>query len=254
MPNRNISRFLGRAENYDRYRPRYAPELFDYLHRVVSLKPTDAVADIAAGTGIFTEQMAAWGNRIYVVEPNEQMMAMAKNRLLGKPHCIFSSGTAEASGLAEGSIRLILAAQAFHWFDPQQTKEEFLRIGVEGAYTGIVWNKRRTDSSFERGYEDILQKYGTDYLKVSHSAIGLQEINAFFSPPLPEYEVFPHTDWLTLEALRGRIASYSFMPEPTSPAFEDVESAISRLFELNQMGGVVSLSYDTKLHLGQLRR
>lgn len=254
MATNNILRFLGRAEDYDRYRPPYPDELFDHLRRHVPLGADDGIADVAAGTGIFTEKLARWGQRVHVVEPNEQMMALAKNRLADKPNCVFSDGVAEATGLPQHSVRLILAAQAFHWFDAENTKTEFMRIGVAGAYTGIVWNKRRTDSPFGLGYEHILRRYGRDYLQVSHSTIGKAEIDAFFSPAVAQHLVFSHTDWITYETARGRLASYSFMPEPNSSAFVDVEVALQKLFEANQMGGVVSLAYDTWLYLGQLEK
>lgn len=253
MPTDNFSRFLGRAENYDRYRPPYPDALYDYLRTRVTLGVDDQIADIAAGTGIFTEKLARWGHSVYVVKPNEHMIAMAKHRLADKPNCSFSDGVAEATGLPAQSVRLILAAQSFHWFDATSTKAEFMRIGTDGAYTGIVWNKRRTDSPFGRGYEEILQRYGRDYPKVSHSTIGKDKIDAFFAPSVAEYSVFPHTDWITYETARGRLASYSFMPEPSSSAFADVEAALEKLFEANQMGGIVSLTYDTWLYLGQLK-
>ncbi len=253
MPINNISRFLGRAEDYDRYRPPYPDALFDYLWKHVPLNAADEVADVAAGTGIFTEKLARWGLCMHVVEPNEHMIAMAKNRLADYPNCVFSMGMAEATTLPPQSVRLILAAQSFHWFDPENTKAEFLRIGRNDAYTGIVWNKRRTDSPFGLGYEEILRTFGSDYLQVSHSIIGKAEIDAFFSPVVPEYLVFPHTDRITFETARGRMASYSFMPEPHSPAFSEVEAALRTLFDANQEEGLVSLSYDTWLYLGQLR-
>lgn len=253
MPTSNISRFLGRAEDYDRYRPPYPDALFEYLRSRVPLQADDEVADVAAGTGIFTEKLARWRQRVHVVEPNNHMMAMAKIRLADHPNCVFSNGIAEATALPTHSVRLILAAQSFHWFNPQKTKAEFLRIGREGAYTGIVWNKRETGSPFGQGYEEILRNYGRDYLQVSHSIIGSEEINAFFSPVIPEYLVFPHTDRITFETARGRMASYSFMPEPQSPPFAEVEKALRKLFDANQEDGVVELSYHTWLYLGQLR-
>lgn len=252
MPTDNVFRFLGRAENYDRYRPSYPDALYDYLRDRVPLESGDYVADVAAGTGIFTEKLARWGQPVYVVEPNEHMMAMAKHRLADQPNCSFFDGVAEATGLPARSAGLILAAQSFHWFDPISTKAEFLRIGKEGAYVGIVWNKRRTDSPFGSGYEEILRRYGRNYPDVSHSTIGKAEIDAFFAPSIPEYSAFPHTDCITYETARGRLASYSFMPEPSSSAFADVEAALQKLFDANQMGGIVSLTYDTRLYLGQL--
>jgi len=53
----NTRRFDGKASLYGQYRPSYPAEYFDYLFQKARLKPEDAIADIGAGTGIFTRQL-----------------------------------------------------------------------------------------------------------------------------------------------------------------------------------------------------
>lgn len=60
---------------YDAYRPSYPPPTVDKL---LSLLPSDAhrplkVVDLAAGTGKFTELLAAQVDKIKAVEPHRQM-------------------------------------------------------------------------------------------------------------------------------------------------------------------------------------
>ncbi len=252
MQQDSVRRFSHRAENYDRYRPNYPSELLEFMHDYVSLCPTHILADIAAGTGIFTEQLAGWGNTIYVVEPNTYMRQMALRRLAAFESCIFVDGTAEATGLPSKSTDLIVSAQAFHWFDVAQTKKEFKRIGREDAYVAVIWNLRNMDTPFEAGLETVIRTYAVDYLRVSQRKMETADVLSFFSPEVPEYRIFEHVDFLTFEQLRGRTLSYTYMPDETSEMLPEVLASLVALFDEHQQDGVVRLSYQTKLFIGQL--
>ena len=52
----NTERFTGKADVYAKARPGYATELVERLAEWASLSPTSVVADIGAGTGIFSAQ------------------------------------------------------------------------------------------------------------------------------------------------------------------------------------------------------
>lgn len=252
MQQDSIKRFSYRAENYDRYRPNYPSALIGFLQTHVSLNPTHVIADIAAGTGIFTEQIADWGNTIYVVEPNMYMRHIALQRLSAHKSCIFMDGTAEATGLPDQSVDLIVSAQAFHWFDLVKTKKEFSRIGRAGIYVAVIWNLRNTDSAFEAGYEAFIRAYAEDYLNVSQRKMNTAEVLSFFAPNDPEYRIFEHVDYLTFEQLRGRTLSYSYMPDETSDTLPDVLASLTALFDTHQQDGKVRLSYKTRLFVGRL--
>ena len=70
--------FSAQADAYARARPTYPVELIDRLVAHVGVKLGDAVADLGAGTGIFTELLAARGFKVTAVEPNEPMRRQAK--------------------------------------------------------------------------------------------------------------------------------------------------------------------------------
>lgn len=250
MPKDSVSRFSHRAVLYDQFRPHYPPELVAFLREHLVPDSGQTVADIAAGTGIFTEQIAQWGNTLFVVEPNRSMSRLARRRLKGFKNCVFVNGTAESTGLPDQSIDLVVSAQAFHWFDLTKTKAEFKRIGRDNLLVAVVWNLRNTDSPFEQAYESLIYKYGVDYLSVSQRRMDTEEVLSFFAPDSPEYRIFEHADFLTLAQLRGRMLSYSFMPEETSPVYEEMLEAITVIFERYQQEGQVRLSYRTRLFIG----
>src|SRR5947207_1707846 len=46
------------------------------------------------------------------------------------------------SGLAGGCADLVLAAQAFHWFEPSVALTEFRRILKPGGWVALLWYER----------------------------------------------------------------------------------------------------------------
>src|SRR5439155_1443196 len=95
-------------------------------------------ADVGAGTGIASRQLAAHGVRVLAVEPNAEMRAAA----IRHPGIEWRAGTAEATGLDSGIVGLVLCAQAFHWFRAQHALAEFSRILRPGGRLALMWNSR----------------------------------------------------------------------------------------------------------------
>lgn len=252
MQQDSIQRFSHRAENYDKFRPDYPQVLLQFLHACVPITPDLVIADIAAGTGIFTEQIAEWGNRVYVVEPNPYMRGMAHRRLAMCERCIFLDGTAESTGLPDDSVDLFVSAQAFHWFDLAKTRTEFERVGRKAPHVAIVWNLRNTRGAFEADYETFIRTYATDYLQVSQRKMDTADVRSFFAPSRPQYRVFGHVDSLTYEQLLGRTLSYSFLPDEVSPVLPEMKTALEKLFQAHQRDGKVRLSYKTRLFVGRI--
>ena len=133
--------FSAQADAYARARPTYPVELIDRLVAHVGVKPGDAVADLGAGTGIFTELLAARGFKVTAVEPNEPMRRQAKPLA----NATWTSGTFEATGLTAASQHWAVAAQAFHWADPPRVLPEIRRILKPGGFFTVLWNNREHD-------------------------------------------------------------------------------------------------------------
>jgi hypothetical protein len=155
--------------------------------------------------------------------------------------------------LPNDSVDFITAAQAFHWFNIEECKKEFQRIGRPGAWMVIIWNERRIDSSpFLRGYEELLQKYGTDYAEVNHTRFDAAAIANFFDLQPFQQRSFGNCQLFDYAGLEGRLLSSSYTPDVNSPHYAEMLRALKVLFDTTQNNGTVSFDYDTTLYYGQL--
>ncbi len=245
-------RFSSRVENYIKYRPGYPADVLDLLREKCGLTSNSHVADIGSGTGILTELFLRNGHRVFAVEPNREMREAAE-RLLGKyPNFTSVSGAAETTTLPDQSVDFITASQAFHWFDREQSRREFLRILKPGGWTVLIWNERNLTSPFAKAYELLLRTYGTDYEEVNHQHTDARVIGPFFGANGYEQACFPNEQIFDWEGLKGRLLSSSYAPEPGHPKHIPMLEALNALFSGHQTDGKVVFEYDTLVYYGRL--
>lgn len=241
-----LQRFSNRVDNYVKYRPTYPAALLDFLATAFHLQPGAAIADIGSGTGILTALLLQRGWKVYGIEPNEPMRTAADTYLATYTGYQGLPGTAEHTGLPDASVNLVTAAQAFHWFEPEAAKKEFLRILQPGAHIALIWNLRITESAFGQAYEAIKKQYGTDYeqIRKAHEP----DLTAFFAPDALEVRTFSHSQFLDKIAMKGQLLSSSYMPLEGQPGYTEMIAAAEALFEQHQQNGAVEVAYETKLY------
>ena len=246
-----VTRFSNRVANYVKYRPGYPAEMLGLFRDEMGLTSESIIADIGSGTGLSTKPFLENGNTVYGVEPNEAMREAAEEYLREFSNFISRVGTAESTNLADNSIDFVIAAQAFHWFDPDNTRTEFKRILKAGGFIALIWNERQLDTNdVLRAYEQRLLKYATDYEKVRHENIDKQKLGAFFET---EYgrATFPNEQVFDFDGLRGRLLSSSYMPSEDSEAFPALEKELLELFAKHSEKDRIKLLYDTNIYYKQ---
>src|ERR1700730_5692045 len=222
-------RFSSRVNNYVLYRPGYPAEILELLKKECGLKFESVIADIASGTGIFTRMLVENGNRVFGVEPNDEMRRAGERFLESYSRFTSVAGKAEATTLPDHSVDIITAAQAAHWFDREKARREFIRILKPGGWTVLLWNERRTDSTpFLRNYEHLLLTYGTDYQEVRHERT-TAEISAFFSPSKFQQRVFHMGQEFDYAGLEGRLLSSSYTPQPGDAKYAPMLRELNRI-------------------------
>jgi SAM-dependent methyltransferase len=177
----------------------------------------------------------------------------AESLLAGYPHFRSIAGSAEETTLAAQSVDLVVAGQAFHWFHRAKARAEFQRTLRPDGFVILMWNTRKLNTTpFLRAYEDLLQRFGTDYREVVHTNIDRAALGAFFGPrgfrafKLDNVQVFDR------DGVWGRTRSSSFTPAPGHPNFEPMLRALDRIFDAFNDRGRVRFEYDREVYLGRL--
>lgn len=245
-------RFSDRVENYIRYRPHYPEAIAPFLQGEIGLSTSSVLADIGSGTGILAELFLKNGTIVYCIEPNQQMREAGEKLLGGYKNFISIAATAESTTLDAQSVDHILAGQAFHWFDLLLCKQEFHRILRPQGWVVLLWNERKMNSPFAVAYEDLLQRFGTDYRQIDHRNVDETILSRFFSEGDFRLKIFDNFQDLDYEGLKGRLLSASYIPTEGHPGFPAMITQLESLFHRFQKEGKVIIEYDTKMYYGKL--
>ena len=123
--------FSGRASEYARFRPRYPARLFDYLAR---LSPDRHRAwDCATGNGQAALGLARQFGSVVASDASPRQIAHATAHRRVR----YMAAAAEDAALANGSVALVTAAQALHWFDRDRFWREARRVLVPGGIVAV---------------------------------------------------------------------------------------------------------------------
>jgi SAM-dependent methyltransferase len=243
-------RFTHRATAYHAHRPRYPSDLISLLTAEAGLTRGSVVADVGSGTGLSAEPFLRNGNTVYGIEPNAEMRATAEANLGGHAGFHSVAGTAEATTLTDASVDLIVAGQAFHWFDRLRAGREFARILRAGGWIALVWNERLTGTTpFAAAYEDVLIQHSIDYTAMDPKKVsGNAEAIAAFLGANARLVSFRHRAPATLAHLVGLLASASYAPLPGHPKYAGMLEALEHAFAENEENGTVPLDYEMKVY------
>jgi SAM-dependent methyltransferase len=249
-----VGRFNDRADDYVKYRPSYPAAAIDLILEGLGAPGTLAAADVGAGTGISARLIADRGVQVTAVEPGAVMRGAAA------PHArvTWVVGTAEATGLADRSVDLVLCAQSFHWFRAPEAIAEFARLLRPGGRLALMWNRRSKTDAFTLGYRQAIADVGGES-EVERAPFdpgvidGQSQVapssgtrRSFFSKA--ERAVLPNAQRLDRDGLRGRACSASYVPK-TGPEGARLIELLDELFDrFRDSTDHVTLVYETEIY------
>jgi SAM-dependent methyltransferase len=236
-------RFADRAADYVRFRPDYPAAAIDAVLEGLGALERLVAADVGAGTGISARLLADRGVHVHAIEPNAVMRAAAEPH----PHVEWGAGTAEATGLAAASVRLVLCAQAFHWFRQAEAIAEFHRVLEPGGRLALMWNARDRDDPLTLGYIDAIHAVNGEH-PAEHRGIEPGVVEAGGFPPL-RLLTFPHAQALDLEGFIGRATSASYVSKEPAALAELVRLLTALHARHADARGCVTMRYRTEVHL-----
>jgi SAM-dependent methyltransferase len=121
------------AKAYADHRPGYPAEAVAWL---VGTKP-GTVLELGAGTGKLTTEVLGLGHEVLATDPSNQMLHHVAQTA---PAAHRVAATAEHIPLPTSSVDVVVAGQAFHWFDRDRSLREIARVLRPGGVLGLIWN------------------------------------------------------------------------------------------------------------------
>lgn len=248
--------FSTRAIDYAKYRPSYPVEAIATI--LEGLKPASQLvaADIGAGTGIGSRMLGNCGVKVIAIEPNPEMIQAAEPHTQVEFHLRWCYAdqkvTAQATQLPDASVDLVTSFQAFHWFDPLPTLQEFHRILKPFGRLALVWSTWDREDAFTRELCELeLQASNPSSEHVNwDSRVGAPPKNPYFSD-FEKYQ-FDYQQQLDREGLIGLVQSQGFIPLTGAKSQQLVKQLQELHYKWANSEGNVCIVYRTDTYLAQI--
>lgn len=170
-------------------RPGYSLALLEMIRNHIQKEQERdeiTVADVGAGTGKLTENLAELELRGYAVEPNDAMREEGIKLFAGKETFVWSKGSAEETNLPDSCVDWVLMGSSFHWADAPRASAEFWRILKPGGFFTAIWNPRDiARSALHTEIETMIYREVPNMKRVSSGSTMTTEI---MKEKMPEYK------------------------------------------------------------------
>jgi SAM-dependent methyltransferase len=242
------SRGFGAAvDAYERGRPGYPDASIAFVTERLGLRPGRSVLELGAGTGRFTTLLVRSGVELIATEP----VAAMRERLAELAGVSVLGAVAESLPIRGASIDAMVAAQAFHWFEPARAFGEVARVLRSGGVVALVWNVRDERVDWVRALTDVIEPYrGDTPAHRSFAWVPAAEASGAFGPI--ETVEFPYAHRTTPEGVVDRIASISFIASLSERDREQVLDGVRRVAaDVSPVGpeGAIAFPYRTEVHV-----
>lgn len=222
--------FSSKAAIYAKARPGYPAAFFAEL---AGLAPRHSLAwDCGSGNGQAAVSLAAHFDRIVATEPSAAQLAEA----VAHPKITYLQSAELATGVADGSVDLVTAACAAHWFDLAVFYPEVRRVLRPGGLLA-VWNyglctvNPAVDQLLGKFYRETVGPYWPPERKHAETGYRLLEF-PFPEIPFPSFHLA--AEW-TVEDLAAYLHTWSAVIRYTSAT--GVDPVVGFLPELQHAWG-----------------
>ncbi|MBB3102746.1 class I SAM-dependent methyltransferase [Azomonas macrocytogenes] len=227
--------FKNVSRQYAESRPTYPPELFAWL--AAQSPATGHAWDCATGNGQAALDLAQHFQQVTATDASAAQIGQA----IRHERIDYRVAPAEASGLAAGSIDLVVVAQALHWFAVERFHAEATRVlkpgGViaEWSYGVLTVEGAEVDALVQHFYHDVVGPWWPAERR--HVENGYRELEFPFQPiAAPTFTM--RINW-NLERLLGYFRSWSATARYRENCADDPVAALAQ--RLRPVWGVPEL-------------
>ncbi|KAK0620202.1 S-adenosyl-L-methionine-dependent methyltransferase [Immersiella caudata] len=198
------------SAGYAAFRPSYPPVLFNRVlafhnaDRGAAPSPSGWLLDLGCGHGLVARALAPSFTKVVALDPSANMVEQAR-KLTHDPKIEVRQGKAEdLSFLGDGTVDLVVAGQAAHWFDYNRAWPELARVTKRGASLAF-WGYK---DNVIVGYPQTTAIYNKFVYGEAEPAPGVESMARFWELPGREilrdsYRVVvpPESDWTDVKRI-----------------------------------------------------
>ncbi len=207
-------RFRSAAAHYLEGRPPYAAGLIARVAEICRIVSTDRVLDLGCGPGQLARAFAPYAAEVLGVDPEPEMLRVARAASSGFPNLTFREGSSYDLGSAFGTFRVVCMGRSFHWMDRADTLRRLdAMVAADGAV--VLFGDTHPevpDNAWLTGYRAVLDRYAegdASRTRKSHGWVAHEGV--LLDSPFPSLElvgVFERRR-VTLDTLIARALSMS---------------------------------------------
>ena len=243
--------FDGKAEAYARHRLDYSPVAIEAITAIAGLGRASVIADLGAGTGMLTRHFAERVGRVFAIEPNDDMRALALASLGQHASLRMMNGTAQQTGLPDHSVDAVLAGRAIQWFDPAPAQAEIRRILRPGGWL-IVVRTPVTDAYSSAALERLRDERISRHDRNARHHRPQADVDDYFGGGNYIRLAYPCAAQETWPEFLGRLQSLSFSPQPGDAKYAGFERAAREIFDGGAVDGLLRVEYATEVLMKQI--
>ena len=219
-------------EQFDRYRPRYCPELFDALIEAAGIGPGKSVLELGPGTGQATEPILNTGCDYHAIELGEHLFETMKRKYGSFPNFHIVNDDFITHDFGSRTFDVIYSAATIQWIPEEIAFSKTFDLLKPGGTLAMMLTSADYKTPNEKLYETI-QKVYSEYFRpeIPYTHGGFRYDNA----PAYGYTEF---EWREFHGKRemtadeyvsfcGTHCDHIVVPEPyRTPFFEGLRDAV----------------------------
>ena len=184
------------------------------------------VLELGAGSGQMTDALTAAGHDVVALDRSAEMLTRLASRL----EVPVVRAVAERLPFPAGSFDVVVAAQAYHWFDAERVLPELARVLRTGGHLALVRNTRDESVPWVRRLTAIIDSEPDDLAAITDSL----PMSGLFD--LPDSADFGFWQQLDLDALLALVSSRSSIAARAPRERERVLARVRALYDSHASG------------------
>lgn len=240
--------FIGKLENYNRFRPNYPKGLIDHLEKKGILKKQSIIAEMGCGTGKLTSLLLDNGNTVYGVEPNPEMYKHLINTYSSFDKFLALNASAECSKIKSNTCDLVVCAQSFHLFNSIKAKNEFERILKSNGSILLIWYFESTNCSILNDIRNMFYFYRNKLNQQTRTKISLDNLQKIFSSHSINHEVYGkiHQNLSKRDFVNSMLSS-SYAPIPQNELYNSYIECANKIFDRYNQKGLINYFFEINI-------